>query len=142
MWFPTPWFLQVANGDRFRAHLYSRAAFALAVLLAMVLASPGLLTLRDRFGSFCLFQGFLGIPCPGCGITRSLALLAQFRFDAALAANPAGYFVALTLCVPVPLLLGRTPRTIASRVLSATDALLLLALVVSWCITLVLHPLG
>lgn len=39
---------------------------------------------------FCLFQRVLGIPCPGCGISRSLLAAARFHFSAAWNSNPAG----------------------------------------------------
>jgi Protein of unknown function (DUF2752) len=44
---------------------------------------------------FCLMKKFLGIPCPGCGISHSV--MAAFRLDMAKAwfANPAGIGVAL-----------------------------------------------
>lgn len=44
---------------------------------------------------FCLMKRFLGIPCPGCGISHSV--MAAFQFDMAKAwlANPAGIAVAL-----------------------------------------------
>lgn len=64
-----------------------------------VLASCSLITfaLISGLGSrlsaiphFCLFQRLLGIPCPGCGISRSLLAAAHFHFSAAWNFNPAG----------------------------------------------------
>jgi hypothetical protein len=37
----------------------------------------------------CAFRSALGIPCPGCGMTRAFLLLAQLRLGEAFAANPA-----------------------------------------------------
>jgi hypothetical protein len=64
-----------------------------------VLASCSLITLilMSGLGSrltaiphFCLLQRLLGIPCPGCGISRSLLAAAHFDFSAAWNFNPAG----------------------------------------------------
>ncbi|HEV7519237.1 MAG TPA: DUF2752 domain-containing protein, partial [Thermoanaerobaculia bacterium] len=38
--------------------------------------------------SVCLSRRLLGLPCPGCGITRALAHLAKGEWRAALAAHP------------------------------------------------------
>jgi len=37
---------------------------------------------------FCLARRLLGIPCPGCGMTRALAHLAKGEWRAALALHP------------------------------------------------------
>jgi hypothetical protein len=37
-----------------------------------------------------LLQRVLGIPCPGCGISRSLLAAAHFHFSSAWNFNPAG----------------------------------------------------
>ncbi len=64
-----------------------------------ILASCSLLTLLLISGlgrrlaaipHFCLLQRLLGIPCPGCGITRGLLAAAHFHFSAAWNFNPAG----------------------------------------------------
>ncbi len=38
--------------------------------------------------AFCFSRRFLGIPCPGCGLTRAFAHLAKGEWPAALAAHP------------------------------------------------------
>jgi len=43
---------------------------------------------------FCLMQKLLGIPCPGCGVSRSLMAIARLRPAIAWAANPAGFGIA------------------------------------------------
>jgi Protein of unknown function (DUF2752) len=71
-----------------------------------VLASCSLITLilTSGWGSriafiphFCLFQRLLGVPCPGCGITRSLLAAARCDFSAAWKFNPAGIVIWLFL---------------------------------------------
>jgi hypothetical protein len=49
----------------------------------------------DPARAFCFSRRFLGIPCPGCGLTRAFAHLAKGEWSAALAAHPlAPVFVA------------------------------------------------
>lgn len=44
------------------------------------------------FGSgMCIFKARWGIPCPGCGLTRSVLLILQGRFAEAWAMHPFGY---------------------------------------------------
>jgi hypothetical protein len=68
---------------------------------------------------FCLMQKFLGIPCPGCGISHSI--MAAFEFDLARAwfANPAGIAVALLFAFqiiarPVAIALPRASVAVSS----------------------------
>jgi hypothetical protein len=44
--------------------------------------------------SICFFRRALGIPCPGCGLTRAFAHLAKGDWAAALAAHPLGPLLA------------------------------------------------
>jgi hypothetical protein len=60
------------------------------VLLVGLLMLPAFAGRLSAVPHTCLMQWAVGLPCPGCGITTSMNLLAQFRLRAALAANPAG----------------------------------------------------
>lgn len=42
----------------------------------------------DPAHALCFSRRFLGIPCPGCGLTRAFAHLAKGEWSAALAAHP------------------------------------------------------
>lgn len=50
----------------------------------------------------CLFKAATGIPCPSCGVTRSLLSLGTGDLAGAVALNPLG-LVAATLLVVCPL---------------------------------------
>ncbi|MEY8352273.1 DUF2752 domain-containing protein [Lachnospiraceae bacterium 54-53] len=39
-------------------------------------------------GGLCMFKGLLGIPCPGCGGTRTMLLLAKGDVSGAMELNP------------------------------------------------------
>ena len=58
-------------------------------LITLVLIS-GLASRIAAIPHFCLLQRVLGVPCPGCGISRSLLAAAHGHFSAAWNFNPAG----------------------------------------------------
>jgi hypothetical protein len=45
----------------------------------------------------CLFRRLTGVPCPGCGLTRSWAHLAKGEWSASLRAHPLGPLLAAEL---------------------------------------------
>lgn len=47
--------------------------------------------------SFCLFQHLLHIPCPGCGITRSIYAILSGNYADAWSYNPCGFIVVIAL---------------------------------------------
>ena len=67
---------------------------------------------HDHRFTVCLFKAATGVPCPSCGVTRSVAALLHTDFKDALALNPLGFLI-LPLLVIIPLwvvadlLLGR-----------------------------------
>jgi len=61
--------------------------------LLVALSVPILLKIPHH----CLFQRYLGIPCPGCGVTHSLAAIEQMQLWAAWQWNPAGVALAIYL---------------------------------------------
>ncbi|MGV3485723.1 MAG: DUF2752 domain-containing protein [Planctomycetaceae bacterium] len=58
----------------------------------------------------CHFRQFLGIDCPGCGMTRSFILASRFRIVDAWYMNPAGTMLFLSLIVSVPIRLFQWAR--------------------------------
>jgi Protein of unknown function (DUF2752) len=52
--------------------------------------------------SVCLFKEVTGLPCPSCGTTRSLLLLAHGRLRDSFMMNPFGMMLALALVI-IPL---------------------------------------
>lgn len=99
---------------RFRNRLVGAAsrvgAASLALLLAALMPVPvnggkSLLGLP----SLCLFHNMTGLPCPGCGITRSVVCCGHLRFADSMAYHPLGPVVFAWLLVtalrrlPLPL---------------------------------------
>jgi hypothetical protein len=55
----------------------------------------------------CLFHAVTGVPCPLCGMTRSVIATMHLRLHDALAVNPAGV---LAVIVAIALLVAPRPR--------------------------------
>jgi hypothetical protein len=53
----------------------------------------------DPARAFCFSRRFLGLPCPGCGLTRAFAHLAKGEWSAALAAHPLAPVLAVEAAV-------------------------------------------
>ena len=65
----------------------------------------------------CLVKNVTGVPCPSCGITRSLLLLIGGDFEKAVLTNPVGVVAGIGLLV--------TPLWMAKDVLTQTNTLAL-----------------
>lgn len=82
------------------------ACGAFAVLVTGLMftpeAPPGL--------SVCVFHSMTGLPCPGCGLTRSFCAIAHLRWGDAWNFNPFGFiWYGLTLLLAArPVLIRRT----------------------------------
>lgn len=91
----------------------SQHHFAILISTLVILL---LVPLAPHVPHFCLMKKFLGIPCPGCGISHSVMAAFQFKLAKAWLANPAGIGVALLFAFQViarPLAIAR-PRAAAA----------------------------
>jgi hypothetical protein len=107
------------------------AAAAVALLMLLQLAMAGLLLRASGegvsfagipIGGACLFRQSTGLPCPTCGMTRSVVLSLHGHLWTALRLNPAGPLWVLAVAVIAAALLwlgwrqrsARTPETQAA----------------------------
>jgi Protein of unknown function (DUF2752) len=116
-----------------RVHLNAFLSVLLVFLLAPVLV---------RIPHLCLLRHFLGIPCPGCGVTHSLIAVERMQFREAWLSNPAGiplamYFAFQVCARPFALCVERTGTAI-SRFSKLGERFVLSALLVVW-LTRLLH---
>jgi len=57
----------------------------------------------DIIPHFCIFKKLIGIPCPGCGIIRSIYSLKNFKFLESFSLNPVGLFLVVFLLSQIPM---------------------------------------
>lgn len=50
----------------------------------------------------CMSRQWLGVPCPGCGLTRSFVHLAHGRWESAWSAHRLGFVLAAIVALQVP----------------------------------------
>ena len=75
--------------DIFSFLFHRNAAAGAFFLLALAAALPA-----DGLGvSVCWFQSLTGLPCPGCGLTRSISSILHLRLTQALDYHPFGFFL-------------------------------------------------
>lgn len=111
-----------------------RSAILLAVCAWMLLATAHALAGFDALAHAawlpgCAFRALFQIPCPGCGMTRALLLLAELRFADSFAAHPAA----------LPLLAAATtwalrPEWLRPLRRTAVESALLAGLLALWMI--------
>ncbi|MCZ6835083.1 MAG: DUF2752 domain-containing protein [Planctomycetota bacterium] len=69
--------------------------------------------------SVCLFSSSVGMPCPGCGMTRSLSCAARGLFEESWSYHPFGLLLLMlfTCTAGLSLLPGATRRRFAASVM-------------------------
>ncbi len=67
----------------------------IAILFLVVVAVLSIIVniLTDGKGTICVISNTTGIPCPSCGLTRSVILLLQFKFKEAFDYHPLVYLL-------------------------------------------------
>ena len=77
----------------------SLGALAIFIVLALwIHPDPRGFGTHEQLGlPACKMMEWTGIPCPGCGVTTSVALFAHGRFLEALRNQPLGFLVALAI---------------------------------------------
>lgn len=122
-----------ARACRRRAY---RIVAVVAALCAVILAAPWVLHFLAHTPVVCPLRVLSGLPCPGCGTTRSFFALAGGRVLTALRLNPLGVFLWLFLGAVVALKAGVLSLPSFKRARGAIIVGGLAAAFVAWCLML------
>lgn len=68
-----------------------------AICIALVLVGFYCISMYRMTGGLCVLKGFFGFPCPGCGGTRAMILLAKGDVSGSLELNPSAPLLFLCL---------------------------------------------
>jgi hypothetical protein len=93
---------------------FTRVYAAVAITAAFVLPGDG-----SGFFPTCYFKAMFGLPCPGCGLSRSLASITHLHLGDAVAYHPFGLLVFALLGAVLLLSLG--PRRVRVAVAGWLD---------------------
>jgi hypothetical protein len=112
-------------------------------LILGILFSPAF-DLLHRIPHVCIFQKYLGIPCPACGLLTSCHCLRELRFADALRANPAGILIVASLFIQIFLrtwaIIAEGPYLTVVRISKITTILIVTVLMIQWLFhLLILH---
>ena len=88
----------------------------LMLLLGMIVYFALAFTVMERTGIGCVFLYFLGIPCPGCGMTRALRALLRLDLAAAFAFHPLIFAMPYVFCYLFLPMEGRIHRRILTLI--------------------------
>lgn len=94
---PWRWFTFGGSISPKAAACLAWAATPLIILLAFAFVPTSMLQWPATLGSHCLFVELFHLPCPGCGVTRSVLAFVHGDVAHAWLANPAGPVIVVAL---------------------------------------------
>lgn len=90
------------------------------------------------FPETCQSKVTFGVPCPGCGLTRSFVYLAHGNLAASLAVHPIGWLIALFVAAQIPYrfwaLRTRNSAPLGERAPWIITTMLFLLLIATWIV--------
>jgi len=92
---------RLTHNDMQRIHL--NILLSSVLILLFFIHTGHSIGFLNELPHFCLFQKIFGIPCPGCGITRSLIAISELDIATSWQYNPAGCFISLFIIIQIPL---------------------------------------
>lgn len=127
------------ESNEYKFH-YNIALSNLIILFA-VFNIKKIVILLNIIPHICLFQYFLNIPCPGCGITRSLISLSNLEIIKSIKYNIAGIFVlaAIIIHVFINILYIKKYKFNYDYLSKRVDKITISVLLLNWLIKLILQ---
>jgi len=119
-----------------------RAFAAALIIVVVVVASPWALALLPHTPAICPLRTLTGVPCPGCGATRSFFTLGSGHLMTSLRLNPLGPFLWLAFAAFVALKTSLLPRRLFDRAKTPVFIAGVTAAVLAWLVTLCRRFLG
>lgn len=96
----------------------------------------------DKIPHLCLFKELFGIPCPGCGILRSISELVRLHFLDSLHYNPVGIIILISIFSQTVtrflLIIGWLSQNFVNRETKIMNFIIITLLLTNWIINLVL----
>ncbi len=90
---------------------------------------------------FCLFQKIFGIPCPGCGIIRSIIAISKLDIISSWEYNPVGIFIMLFIFIQISLrIFAMTFKNIGGSIWSLSrisSNLIVISLLLVWIVRII-----
>lgn len=130
------------GADRRRRHLYFLAAAVIVAALAWALeVRPDERVAFRGFSQWplpqsCYSRAVFGMPCPGCGLTRSFVYLARGAWSAAWREHRLGWLLAGLVALQFPYRLWAIVRGgqtgLSTRLTTAFAVVLMVLLVLNW----------
>lgn len=68
-----------------------------SALIALLFLTGWAMRLAEMVPHWCIFQKVLGVPCPGCGMTRALHCMAAGELAASVRMHPCGALLVAAL---------------------------------------------
>ncbi len=105
-------------------------------VVALVAVSPLVASVLPHTPVACPFRALTGIPCPGCGATRSFFTLGSGHIVTSVRLNPLGVFLWLFLAAVVAFQVGLLPRRLFEKAKQTLTIVGISAAFVAWFVML------
>ena len=91
--------------NRFVENSIRQINWNILISSCLVLIFMALLTINtvNSIPHFCLFYKLTGLPCPGCGMIRSIQCLVDFELSESLSYNPCGILIIVSIIIQIPM---------------------------------------
>jgi hypothetical protein len=132
---------RIGNGDAAQINWNVFLSNLIVICLGCVVLRLGIGFL-DTLPHFCLIKETIGIPCPGCGIIRSIFELANFNLAGSFHYNPVGLIIVLSIISQtisrLLLITGFLSQNFINRQTKIVNYLIVTLLMTNWIINLIL----